>query len=395
MSKVTRFTAADSGPAARVIGFLAHLREHGFQLGVAETDTAMQALNCVNPVSISDARLSLKAVCAGSVENAEQFDKLFDSFWLNEGRVRQKITSSERTEMPARSKNTRTDDTQQSASKGNIHAPDETSRDEESYADGSAELLASKSHNLMKKDLRELVSAQDIREAELVAIRIGKALRDRRSRRRKASRRGQIIDLRRTMRRSLATGGEPLSLAMRKRPDRPVIIVALCDVSGSMMNYARPFMAFLAGLMRADSASDAYLFHTRLVRITEPLRDDDPIRALNRITLLADGFGGGSKIGANLAQFANSYARKFVDGRTVVMVLSDGYDSDQPESVSAALAKLKKRGCKIIWLNPLKGWRDYEPVAKAMAAALPHLDDFVAANTLNDLAQLENRLARL
>jgi uncharacterized protein with von Willebrand factor type A (vWA) domain len=162
-----------------------------------------------------------------------------------------------------------------------------------------------------------------------------------------------------------------------------------------MMNYARPFLAFLAGLMRADSASDAYLFHTRLVRITNALRDDDPMRALNRITLLADGFGGGSKIGANLQKFANGYARNFVDGRSVVIILSDGYDSDTPEILGNALAKLKRRGCKIIWLNPLKGWQGYEPVAKGMAAALPHLDAFAAAATLTDLAALERTLERL
>jgi uncharacterized protein with von Willebrand factor type A (vWA) domain len=111
--------------------------------------------------------------------------------------------------------------------------------------------------------------------------------------------------------------------------------------------------------------------------------------------LLADGFGGGSKIGANLQHFANSYARNFVDGRSVVIILSDGYDSESSEVLGDALAKLKRRGCKIIWLNPLKGWQGYEPVAKGMAAALPHLDAFAAAATLADLASLERTLERL
>jgi uncharacterized protein with von Willebrand factor type A (vWA) domain len=247
----------------------------------------------------------------------------------------------------------------------------------------------------MKTDLREVVSAQDIREAEAVARRLGEAIRDRRSRRRRAARKGAMIDLRRTLRASLATGGEPLRLARRTRPDRPVKIVALCDVSGSMAVYARPFLAFLAGLMRADDAADAYLFHTRLVRITEALRDDDPLRALNRITLLADGFGGGSRIGGTLDEFARGQARRFVNGRTVVMILSDGYDSAAPGAVGDALARLKKRGCRVIWLNPLKGWTGYAPVAQAMAAALPHLDLFAAANTLADLAALDRELARI
>lgn len=395
MSKVTRFAAADPGPAARVSGFMAHLRDHGFRLGVAETETALRALSCVNPIDPSDARLALKSVCAGSAEDVAQFDLLFDAFWMTEGRVRQKIMPTEQSIPPQNTRNSRTDETQSSSAQGSIHAPEDGDDGEESYAEGTGKLVASKAHNLMKKDLREMVSAEDIRAAELLAIRLGKALRDRRSRRRKAAKKGAMIDLRRTMRHSLSSGGEPLRLAKRKRPERPLKIVALCDVSGSMMNYARPFLAFLAGLMRADSASDAYLFHTRLVRITNALRDDDPLRALNRITLLADGFGGGSKIGMNLQHFANGYARNFVDGRSVVVILSDGYDSDSPEILGEALAKLKRRGCKIVWLNPLKGWKGYEPVARGMATALPHLDAFAAATTLNDLAALETTLARL
>ena len=147
--------------------------------------------------------------------------------------------------------------------------------------------------------------------------------------------------------------------------------------------------------MRADSATDAYLFHTRLVRITEALRERDALRALARLSLMADGFGGGSHIGASLDRFARSYARRFVDGRTVVLILSDGYDTAGSEEVGTALARLSKRGCKIVWLNPLKGWADYAPVAGAMAAAEPHLDLFCAANRLSDLAALEPELERL
>lgn len=395
MSKVTRFTAADPGPAARVAGFLAHLRAHGFRLGVGETETALRALSCVNPTRPMEARLALKSVCAGSVEDSARFDQLFDAFWMADGRVRHKIIRSSHESAPQNTRNSRYDTVRHSDNAGAIHAPEDGANGDEGCSEGTGRLIASKAANLMKKDLRDLVSAEDIRAAELVAHRLGKALRDRRSRRQKAARNGPRVDLRATMRHSMSTGGEPLRLAWRVRPDRPVKLVALCDVSGSMVQYARPFLAFLAGLMRADSASDAYLFHTGLVRITEALRDPDPLRALNRITLMADGFGGGSRIAANLQRFADSYARTFVDGRSVVMILSDGYDTDASGNMGAALAKLRRRGCRIIWLNPLKGWKDYAPIAQAMAAALPHLDDFAAAATLDDLAGLDHRLARL
>ncbi len=394
MSKVTRFTGRDPGPTARIAGFMSHLRLHGFRLGVSETDAVLSALTRVDPCDPQVARLALKAVCSGCEADIGRFDDLFDSYWLNEGRVRDKAVPSESTASNDHKRTSAKDDALQTGGRGTAHAPDDATGGEV-HSDGTGKLVASDVRNLMKKDLRDLVDPDDIRAAQQVAIRLGRALRDRRSRRRKAARKGRQIDFRRTIRRSLSSGGEPIHLHQRHRPDRPVKIVTLCDVSGSMLLYARPFLAFLAGMMRADSSSDAYLFHTRLVRITEALRDDDPLRALNRVTLLADGMGGGSKIGSNLKKFANTYARKFVDGRSVVVILSDGYDSDEPELLGAALQRIKRRGCKVIWLNPLKGWAGYEPVARGMAAALPHIDLFAAANTLDSIAALETELARL
>lgn len=393
MSKVTRFAARDPGLAARVSGFMDHLRAHGFRLGVGETGTALGALAQVHAASPAEARLALKAVCTGCAEDIARFDELFDAYWMNEGRVRQKAVPS--TGPKKHTRTTREGRRGQSPGQGRAEQPEGGKGAGGTEAEGTGKLVASELENLMKKDLRELVSPEDVRRAEQVARKLGQALRDRRSRRRRAAAKGAQVDFRRTIRHSLSTGGEPLRLSRRARPDRPVRITALCDVSGSMTLYARPFLAFLSGLMRADAASDAYLFHTRLVRITEALCDDDPLRALNRITLLADGFGGGSKIGANLDHFARTYARNFVDGRSVVVILSDGYDSDAPELIDAALRRLKRRGCRVIWLNPLKGWAGYQPVARGMAAALPHLDLFAAANTLEDLAALETELARL
>ena len=278
-------------------------------------------------------------------------------------------------------------------SAGSATAPDGTDGDAES--DGTGKLIATELRNLARKDLRDLVRPEEIAEAEDVARGMGAALRDQRSRRRITARKGGRLHFRKTIRASLATGGEPVRLLRKKRKDRTRKIVALCDVSGSMSVYARVFLAFLAGLMRADTAADAYLFHTRLVRITEALRDKDAMRAIGRMSLMADGFGGGSKIGPSLMRFADTYAKRFVDGRSVVMILSDGYDTEAPEMIDQALEKLRKRGCKVIWLNPLKGWADYEPVAAGMSAALPHLDIFKAANTLADLASLEKDLATL
>jgi len=368
MSRVTRFAGRDPGPAARVSGFIAHLRSNGLRLGVAEAEMALTALGEVNAISPGESRRALRAVCTGCKEEAERFDNLFDSYWMDAGRVKQKVIPNKSNSISDDVHSSRDAKGQDSSATGSATSPDD---------DGDGD------------------TPDEIAEAEAVARRLGAALRDRRSRRRIAARRGDRLHFRKTIRQSLSTGGEPVKLLRKRRPDRTRKIVALCDVSGSMSVYAQVFLAFLTGLMRADSAADAYLFHTRLVRITEALRDKDAMRAIGRMSLMADGFGGGSKIGPSLGLFADTYAKRFVDGRSVVLILSDGYDTAPPEEISLALAKLRKRGCKIIWLNPLKGWRDYAPVAEGMAAALPHLDLFAAAGTLSDLAALETELAAL
>lgn len=393
MSRVTRFAARDPGPAARVAGFMAHLRENGLRLGVSETELALAALCEVDAAQPDASRRALKAVCTGCKDEVDRFDALFDSYWMDAGRVRQKIVQSppdKGEDCVHSSRDARGEDT---GGAGTSTAPEAGDGDAES--DGEGRLIATEVRNLMRKDLRDLVRPEDVAEAEKVAQRLGAALRDRRSRRRIAAPKGDRLHFRKTIRASLATGGEPLRLMRKHRPDRPRKIVALCDVSGSMTVYAQVFLAFLAGLMRSDTTADAYLFHTRLVRITEALRDKDTMRAIGRMSLMADGFGGGSEIGPSIARFARTYAKRFVDGRSVVLILSDGYDTAPATVLDAALADLKKRGCKIIWLNPLKGWRDYAPVADGMAAALPHLDLFCAANTLADLAALDREVMTL
>lgn len=393
MSRVTKFAARDPGPAARVAGFIAHLRQNGLRLGVAEAELAMAALVEVDASRPEDCRRALQAVCTGCKEEAERFGDLFNSYWMDMGRVRQKVIPALSQKSNEDVHSTRDAKGQVLGTAGRATAPDDKGDDAES--EGTGRLIATKQRNFKRRDLRDLVRPEEIAAAQEIAQRLGAALRDRRSRRRVAAQRGDRLHFRKIIRQSLSTGGEPLRLFRKRRPDRPRKIAALCDVSGSMTVYSKVFLAFLAGLMRADTAADAYLFHTRLVRITEALRDKDAMRAIGRMSLMADGFGGGSKIGPSLQRFANTYAKRFVDGRSVVLILSDGYDTEAPEVLSDALAKIRKRGCKIIWLNPLKGWTDYAPVAAGMAMALPHLDLFKAANTLGDLAALEQEFAAL
>ena len=393
---ITQFPTRADGVVERITDFMSHLRFNGVGVGVAETELALLALASIDAIEPNQMRLALKAICTKDAECFGQFDELFNAYWYGKGRRRDRAqeTKEKPYEKNRWSNRSLLESEVQGSGIGNADTPDDNN-DGEAEQSGDGKLIASRTLNLNKADLREFMKPEDLVWAEQVAERIARAIRDRRSRRRKASKRGAALDLRRIARKSVATAGEPLHLLKRNRPDRPVHLVALLDVSGSMTVYARVFLAFLKGLIGADQHTDAYLFHTQLVRISDALRDGDTFRAVNRLSMMAQGFGGGTKIGTNLDLFNKQYAAKMVNGRSVVIILSDGYDTDPPEKIATALARLKKRGCKIIWLNPLKGWKDYEPVAKGMAAALPHLDIFASANTLSDLAALEPHLGRI
>lgn len=396
MALVTRFPTRADTISERITGFMAHLRFNGIMVGVFESESALQAMTTIDAWDVTETRLALKAICANNAGRFERFDELFDAYWFNAGRERKRQQQAQETALDKNRWSNRSifERASEASGSGKEELPDDD-RGGEASQSGEGRLIGSKMTNINRIDLREFMKPEDLAMAERVAEQIARAIRDRRSRRRRAARRGSELDLRRMARKSVATGGDPVMLLRRARPDRPVHLVALLDVSGSMKAYARVFLAFLKGLMSADQRTDAYLFHTRLVRISDALRDHDSLRAVNRLSLMAQGFGGGTQIAASLDLFNKQYAAKEVNGRSVVIILSDGYDTDPPEKMAKALMRLKKRGCKIIWLNPLKGWKDYEPVARGMAAALPHLDLFAAATTLNDLAQLEPHLGRV
>jgi len=395
MSRVTRFAACDRGLIDRVTGFISHLRLNGMRLGIGESSFALESLSVMDAFDIADVRRVLRPVCTGCKDDVARFDSLFDAFWLDSGRVRTRVSCSRKKEnsVPSLTRGLFESDLSDTGQIRSTQTVSDGDGDVESG--GIGRLVGSRVNSLMRKDLRDLVTAETIAEAERAAQKIGAAFRDRRSRRRIASRRGEQLHFRRTIRKGLSTGGEILHFVKKRRPDRTCKIVVLCDVSGSMADYSRVFLAFMAGLVRNNGQADAYLFHTQLVRITEALRDKDMLRAIGRMSLLAEGFGGGTKIGESLYEFAMTYARRFVDGRSVVLIFSDGYDTGDSTKLGDALSRLRKRGCRIIWLNPLKSWDCYEPISMGMVIAGPYLDLLAAAGTLNDLMALEPEFAQL
>ncbi len=202
-------------------------------------------------------------------------------------------------------------------------------------------------------------------------------------------------DLRRTIHRSVSHGGTPLDLVWRRRKPKPLRLVILLDASGSMSLYTAFFLRFIHGVVDAFREAEAFVFHTRLVHVSDSLRERDVSRAIDRLALMAEGIGGGTRIGESLATFNRWHAARVINSRTAVMILSDGYDTGEPERLAGEMRRLRRRCRRIIWLNPLIGWKDYAPEARGMRAALPYIDLFAPAHSLDSLAALEPYLARI
>ncbi|HZX40512.1 MAG TPA: VWA domain-containing protein, partial [Myxococcaceae bacterium] len=225
-----------------------------------------------------------------------------------------------------------------------------------------------------------------------LARRIARRLRARPGRRWKHAPRGDQISLRRTMREAMKTGGEISTLTYRERKLRRTRLVVLADVSGSMDLYARLLLQFLYALQNAFASVETFVFATRLNRVTDELRAPGYREALGGLSARVQDWSGGTRIGESLAAFLEGWPR-LVDRRTVVVVLSDGWETGNPEVLGQALATLRRRAGRLVWLNPLLGSPGYEPLTKGMQAALPHLDVFAPANDLASLEHLARHLS--
>ncbi|RTL52166.1 MAG: VWA domain-containing protein [Bradyrhizobiaceae bacterium] len=381
----------------RVAGFLRTLRDNGFRVGLAESRDVLKIVADAGMDRPSSVKPALKALLCSRRSDWDAFDDLFDAFWLGRGVKTRTTVNASRSALQKNMLNA-------SPQRGGTSPDDGLASDVERSSSGQdsdeAELKgkregASRFDNLAHTDFRKIADPDAIAEANALAERLARTMRARITRRDRKSQRGRQIDLRRTIRASLQTGGVPLDLIRRRPHNRPLRLVVLLDASGSMSLYTAVFVRFVHGILDHFLEADAFLFHTQLVHVSDALREKDAGRALDRLGLMAQGVGGGTKIGESLATFNRWHAARVIHSRTCVMILSDGYDTGEPEHLKREMAALRRRCKRIVWLNPMIGWEGYEPSARGMAAALPYVDLFAPAHTLDSLAALEPYLARI
>jgi uncharacterized protein with von Willebrand factor type A (vWA) domain len=352
-----------------VIGFGRELRGEGLSVGTGQIVEFSRAASLLGP---GDLYWVGRATLVMRRADIKPYDIVFDRYWKgNYGR------RYELKEVIERVRGVADDGELEGGEEGRDVTPDAEKA-------SRLELLRTRSFaTLNEAELREL--------ARLVA-RLSLAVPVRRSRRRQPARRG-APDLRRTLRQSFRTGGEPMHLAWRERRRRPRRVIFILDVSGSMASYSRGLLVFAHAALRTGGNWESFCFGTRLTRVTRALSRSDPDVALARAADEVQDWDGGTRIGDSLKQFLDRYGHGGMARGAIVVICSDGLDIGDPELLAEQMRRLTRLAHRLIWLNPLSEQAGYQPIARGMSAALPFVDTFASGHSWASLEALARELA--
>ena len=367
----------DGDIAARnIVVFVRRLRSEGFAVSPQTTQLLVQAIEAVGLADVEDVREACKAVVVTRHSQVERFDELFDEFFsggfvVSLDTMMERMVSRTETRGPARLGAAASD------------SPEDAPDTEEVFE------VAGGSHGerLMDVDFGEL----DEDEAATVAAMLDAMTwgpTSVRSRRWRPSTNGPVPDLRRTMRLLTGPKGDlmPLAYTQRRRKQRPLIVLA--DISGSMERYSEMLLHFIHGAQHRFSGVESFVFATRLTRITRQLRRRNPTEAIASATRAVPDWSGGTRIGEALGTYNRQWSRRVGGGGPIVLIISDGWDTGEPDLLGTEMRRLARGVHRVVWLNPLAGRDGFTPEARGMAAALPHVDDLLAGGTARNLADL-------
>ena len=365
-----------------LVDFGRSLREHGLSVTPAEVVTGAAALQIIDTKDRDEVFLSLRNILTTSVDDFPIFENLFATYWSQ-----RPIKMVEREP----SHNTQTRRTAPARAGGGLaffleHWPAEL----RSTAQPVNVPGASDTEARAEKDFAAF-SHTELEEISRIARRMARRLAKNPSRRWRPVARGRRVNLRRSVRLSLKTGGELIELSYQERRPKRTKLFVICDVSGSMDIYSRLLLQFIYGLQNSFAKVESFVFATSLARITGELKGKTYQRALDRLSANVRGWSGGTRIGASLANFNQQWLRR-IDRRTVVIILSDGWDTGEPEQLAGALSQLQRRAGRVIWLNPLLGHDTYQPLTRGMQAAIPYITVFAPAHDLASFRALESHL---
>jgi uncharacterized protein with von Willebrand factor type A (vWA) domain len=380
------------GTVANLLAFGRALKQLGVKVSLSQVIDTSRSLNLVDIAEKEDFRALLRSNLISQVEDFPIFDMVFDCFWREQNYERVPMETLEIQGTPTESQAQEGDEEEgldeafaETAAKENVELEN---LDEFSIPTYSAQEL------LNRKDFSEMTVEESraiARAILLIATKIATQI----SRRKKHARKGATVDPRWTLRKNIKYGGDVVELVKRKRRIKKTKVVLLCDVSGSMDCYSRFLIQFMYGLQNELWGVETFVFSTSLTRITHLIRTKDIANALEQISGSILGWSGGTNIGRSLQSFNRNFAPAIVTSRTIVVIISDGWDRGDVSLLERQMQDLKRRCKKVIWLNPLLASENYEPLCKGMQAALPYIDLFLSVHNLNSLVALGRTLQKM
>jgi uncharacterized protein with von Willebrand factor type A (vWA) domain len=382
--------------SGKLAAFLQILRDNAYAVGLHEGQDAAALMAAGYAEKPGLLRVAFKHLFSARKSDWDRFDGLFDAFWLGRRVKSRSITTG--SAKPASNPSLKSLQDTKSERAGSEAATDQIPSADEAPEQRAGEGRmegASRVDNLAEVDFRKLADPDQIEQAHAAAARLARIMRTRLTRRDLARRRGYRLDLRRTIHSNISHGGVPISLVKRQRKEKPLRLIMLLDASGSMSMYTGVFLRFIHGVLDEFRQAEAFLFHTKLAYVSDAMKEKDPARALDRLSIMAQGAGGGTRIGESLQTFNRWHAARVLHSRSCVMIVSDGYETGDAGLLGREMAALAKRCRRIVWLNPMMAWEGYAPEAAGIKAALPHIDLYAPANTLKSLTALEPYLAKL
>lgn len=368
---------AESGIVRQVVTFGRCLREAGLEVGPARLEDALTGLTHVDVGSRDDVYWTLRTTLVAKPEELEVFDRAFRAWFM-----RAPALPDARRANPPPVRRLRDE---RARREGGADGDPDASAD-------AAEEIGWSAHELLRRKDFASMSPDEFARLRVLLREVASRRPLRRSRRLRPHHRGRVIDLRRLARRSLGTGGDPVDRAFRRRAHVPRKLVVLCDVSGSMELYTRPLLLFLHAIVGSGRGVEVFAFGTRLTRLTPELRTRDPEKALAAAAERVVDWAAGTRIGSSLKTYNDVWGRRALTRGAIVVIVSDGWEREDPELVAREMARLRRAAYAVVWVNPLKGSPEYQPLAGGMRAALPSVDRFLSGHNLASLEELAETL---
>ena len=356
-----------------LLGFCRYMRQRGYLVGVQESlDTLVVALEGITDYHLL--KMSIRSMVCTNREEWGRFDVLFDEYWFSRGFIPRK-RKPKKIGVPK----------EQQGIPLLMIGSDEK---KEVEGEGSRTTGAQAIERLKKTDFAE-IPEPDKKRLEALALRLFRQMQLNLSRRYKYANKEGYVDLRRTIRHSLGQGGVPLRMTFKSRKEKKNRLIALIDVSGSMDSYSYFMLLFIYAMQPHFEQVDTFLFSTRLSCVSDALKKKRFKEVMIQAGQLTDAWSSGTRIGDTFNTFIEQYGKRLLRRDALVFILSDGLDTGEPEILAKSLAHMKQRVKRMVWLNPLKGMKEYEPLAKGMQCALPYLDVFASAHNVESLLALE------